>query len=166
MAKWRERGAWLVAPGRILGAAVLAAGLLTAPTMVTAASQHDVVWRDHYTGFAIGGYDPVAYFVDNDARPGTDCCELEWAGVFWRFVNEGNRAAFLEAPTVYAPRFGGHDALSVARGAFAAGDPEIWAVRNGELYFFRSAANRAVWLMDSDAFKDTASKNWRARFPQ
>lgn len=166
MGTWQQRDAVPFALKGVFKAFVLAFGLSAAPLMGALAAYQGVIWSDHYTGFAIGGYDPVAYFVDKDARPGTACCEAEWGGVSWRFVNQGNRAAFLEAPSVYAPRFGGHDALSLARGAFAAGDPEIWAVWDGELYLFRSAANRAVWLMDPTAFKEKAAGNWRARYPE
>ena len=166
MAAWQQRGGGASSAGRIFKAFVLALWLTAAPLAGAFASFHGVIWSDHYTGFAIGGYDPVAYFVDQDARRGTDCCEAEWGGASWRFVNEGNRAVFLEAPSVYAPRFGGHDALSLARGALAAGDPEIWAVLDDELYLFRSAANRTMWLQAPKGFKEEAAGNWRAQYPE
>src|SRR6195952_647517 len=43
---------------------------------------------DRYTGLAIGGFDPVAYFTD--ARPllGAPKFEVAEAGAIWRFRNE------------------------------------------------------------------------------
>ncbi|AXS41752.1 hypothetical protein [Breoghania sp. L-A4] len=71
---------------------------------------------DPMTGLALLGYDPVAYFVDRKPRRGERRYELFWSGVVWRFVNEGNMAAFEAAPEVYAPQFGGYDPLVLASG--------------------------------------------------
>jgi len=49
---------------------------------------------DRHTGLAIGGFDPVAYFVEADAVRGKGDFEHTFTGVVWRFRNEGNRAAF------------------------------------------------------------------------
>jgi YHS domain-containing protein len=79
---------------------------LAAP--VSAATTERIV-TDRLTGFAIGGFDPVAYFTDGKPVPGRAEFELSSAGVVWRFANEGNRAAFAANPDVYAPQFGGYD---------------------------------------------------------
>src|SRR6202048_3370241 len=75
----------------------------------------DPVVFNRYTGLAIDGYDPVSYFVDVTPRLGRPDLELRSSGVSWRFVNEGNMAAFAADPDVYAPQFGGHDPLAIAR---------------------------------------------------
>ncbi len=69
---------------------------------------------DPGSGLAIGGFDPVAYFTDAAPRLGSSDFELSFAGVVWRFRNEGNRAAFIANPEVYMPRFGGYDPVAVA----------------------------------------------------
>src|SRR5262245_48742542 len=76
----------------------------------------ELVVSDQQTGLALYGFDPVAYFVDGRARQGSPKLEWHYAGVVWRFCNEGNRAAFIERPADYVPRFGGYDPLAVARG--------------------------------------------------
>jgi hypothetical protein len=61
---------------------------------------------DPYTGLAISGFDPVAYFTDGKPVFGRPDLELRVDGVIWRFRNEGDRAAFADHPEVYTPRFG------------------------------------------------------------
>jgi hypothetical protein len=70
----------------------------------------------------------VAYFADATPRLGSSDFELSFAGVVWRFRNEGNRAAFIANPEVYMPRSGGYDPVAVARGASAPGHAELWAI--------------------------------------
>jgi len=117
-------------------------------------------WTDASTGFAIGGFDPVAYFVDGRARLGRAAHELIWSGVAWRFVNEGNMTAFARAPEVYAPRFGGHGAMGMARGNLNRGNPRVWAVRGDRLYLFFSARARAEWRAAAEVNIARAESRW------
>src|SRR5260221_13756807 len=87
----------------------LLAGLVCAAQGRAAATE--LVISDPLTGIALYGFDPVAYFVDGEAREGLAGFELKHAGLVWRFRNEGNRAAFAERPGGYMPRFGGYDPL-------------------------------------------------------
>lgn len=116
---------------------------------------------DPLTGFAAAGFDPVAYFADGAARPGSARYETAWQGVTWRFVNEGNKAAFLAHPEIYAPAFGGHCAVAVARGYMAEGDPTIWEVHDDRLYLFHSEASRAAFLSDPGRMIAEAKAMWR-----
>ena len=74
-----------------------------------------------------------------------------FAGVVWRFRNEGNRAAFAADPEVYTPRFGGYDPLGVARGVAAPGFPQLWVRRNDRLYLFHKPETRAAFESDPQA---------------
>ena len=58
---------------------------------------------NRYSGVAIEGFDPVAYFTD--ARPvlGMPDYEAAAAGAVWRFRNESNRAPSLLTPKSMAP---------------------------------------------------------------
>jgi hypothetical protein len=105
---------------------------------------------DRLSGVAIGGYDPVAYFVAGSAVAGSPSFEAIWNGAAWRFANEGNRAAFLADPTVYAPSFGGYDAASIASGVAAPADPAIFAIVDGRLLLFRDAGARKAFLASPD----------------
>jgi hypothetical protein len=105
---------------------------------------------DTISGFALSGYDPVAYFVEGRPVIGSSTHEAIWNGAAWRFANEGNRAAFLAAPGVYAPRYGGYDAASVARGVATPADPKVFVVAAGRLLIFRDGAARQQFLASPD----------------
>ena len=116
-------------------------------------------WR---TGLAIYGYDPVAYFSEKGPRPGKAVHEHAMDGATWRFQNEGNRAAFIERPDVYLPRFGGYDPLSVARGVAVAGHPDFWMIHAGGLYLFAGAATRAAFARNPERAAVIAQEGWPA----
>ena len=120
------------------------------------------VLSDPATGLALGGYDPVAYFVDGAARQGKAEFELYTQGTVWRFVNEGNREAFRHSPGVYAPQFGGYGALSVSRGYPAEASPLVWTIFEGRLYLFASPVNRQAWLLAAQNLAEKGRKSWPA----
>ena len=124
-----------------------AGGGLAATAIGAATTEWVVVNR--YTGLAIDGFDPVAYFVDAAPKEGRAELELRSGGAIWRFRNEGNRSAFAGAPEVYTPRFGGHDPMAVARGAATPGHPELWLIAEQRLYLFYSAEARAAFARRS-----------------
>lgn len=141
-----------------IGALLLAlAGLL--PAIQASALVRPVV-VDSVTGFAIEGFDPLSYFTDGRPREGRAAHEAEWGGGVWRFANEGNRAAFVASPQTYAPVFGGHCPVALARGNAAEGSPLIWAMHEGRLFFFFSLAARQIFLDDPDTALAGASRTW------
>jgi hypothetical protein len=140
----------VAALGIICGFAEIAAG--------GAATEWVVVNR--HTGLAIDGFDPVAYFVDGVPKPGGADLELPFGGATWRFRNEGNRSAFAAAPQVYAPRFGGHDPVALARGVATAGNPTLWLIAQKRLYFFYSAEARTAFSRDPEKTIEGAERNW------
>jgi hypothetical protein len=132
-------------------------GLASAP--IGAGATERVV-ADRHTGLAISGYDSVAYFTERGALLGRSDLELALAGAVWRFRNEGNRAAFAANPDVFMPRFGGYDPIALARGASAAGHPELWVVAEDRLYLFYSEAARATFAENPDRAIDAAERRW------
>ena len=83
---------------------------------------------NRFSGLAIEGFDPVAYFVDRHPVLGLPEYEAAEAGAIWRFRNEGNRASFVAHPDIYGPQFGGYDPTDVARGVTFAGNPRFWVI--------------------------------------
>jgi hypothetical protein len=134
-----------------------AAGLLSLPAF-GATTERVVV--DRVTGLAIGGHDPVGYFLAGRPTPGRPEHEARWAGAPWRFVNEGNRAAFLAHPEIYAPRFGGHDPVRAARGFVARGDPALFLVHEDRLFLFFSGATRAAFAAAPPSYLAEAERRW------
>ena len=124
------------------------------------AATTELVVVNRYTGLAIDGFDPVAYFVDGAPKVGRAELEFRFHGATWRFQNEGNRAAFAASPEVYAPRFGGHDPLAVARGAATPGHPALWLIADQRLYLFYSAEARAAFARSPESAIEAAERNW------
>ncbi|MGE5157898.1 MAG: YHS domain-containing (seleno)protein [Gemmatimonas sp.] len=144
-----------------IAAITLLAGFCAACNSVAAAAettQRIVV--DRFTGLAVDGFDPVAYFVER--RPVLGLPEFEaWKeGVVWRFHNEGNRASFLAHPEIYGPQFGGYDPVDIARGITVAGNPLFWLIVRERLYLFGFEANRAAFAADPKNFLDKAQARW------
>ncbi len=115
---------------------------------------------DSRTGLAIAGFDPVAYFIDGEPRLGSRDYEAVWSGAVWRFANDGNRAAFVSDPEIYAPSFGGYCAGSAALGLAVRGDPLVWSVEAGRLLFFRSALDLSSWQASGPDRLARADANW------
>src|SRR5262252_3069351 len=131
---------------------------LSTPSKATAATERIVV--DWHTGLALGGFDPVAYFVDGNAVRGKGDFEHSFAGVVWRFRNEGNRAAFAANPEVYMPRFGGYDPVAVARGVGVPGDPRLWLIVENRLYLFYTPEARTAFGDNTKGLLDVAEHSW------
>ena len=117
-------------------------------------------WRDSVTGLAIGGYDPVSYFVYGTARRGRERHEFVQGGSAWRFVNSGNQAAFAAAPEVYSPRYQGYDPVALSEGGLSQGEPLIWSLHKGALYLFQNPVNRLRWLESPDSVREAADRAW------
>lgn len=101
------------------------------------------------TGVALMGYDSVAYFHQNEARPGAGNIALRWRGLVWHFASPENRAAFEANPRAFVPQFGGLCPEALTRGETVPGDPRHWTIRDGKLYFAQSAD--ALHRLNSDA---------------
>jgi hypothetical protein len=146
-----------------LWASLLSASLaaLTLPAPTEAATTERVV-ANRFTGLAIEGFDPVAYFVDARALVGQETFEASEAGVVWRFRNEGNRASFLAHPEIYGPRFGGYDPIDLARGVTVAGNPRFWLISGQRLFLFSREQNRDAFAADPSRFLQEANQRWPA----
>jgi YHS domain-containing protein len=117
---------------------------------------------NRFSGVAIEGFDPVAYFVDGAAAQGTAEFEANLWGAVWRFRNEGNRASFLAHPEIYGPQFGGYDPVDIARGIIVAGNPRFFAIVAQRLYLFGREANRDAFAANPERFLYEVGKRWPA----
>lgn len=115
---------------------------------------------NRFSGVAIEGFDPVAYFVDGSPEQGTAEFEANLWGAVWRFRNEGNRASFLAHPEIYGPQFGGYDPADIARGVTIAGNPRFFVIAAQRLYLFSREANRDAFAADPERFLYDVGKRW------
>lgn len=117
---------------------------------------------NRFSGIAIEGFDPVAYFVDGGPELGRAEFEANLWGAVWRFRNEGNRASFLAHPEIYGPQFGGYDPADIARGVVIAGNPRFFVISAERLYLFSREDNRDAFAADPERFLYEVGKRWPA----
>jgi hypothetical protein len=138
----------------LLGMVWLAVPPVRAQSMVT------LIVTDPLTGIGIYGMDPVSYFTEAEPLQGRGDFEFIWNNVPWHFATAANRDIFKSAPEIYAPQFGGHGAMGVARGYLSDSNPIFYTVFKQRLYLFYSAANREAFLLAPDDAAIAAEANW------
>jgi hypothetical protein len=138
----------------------LGPGLLGRPELAANAATTERVVVNRFSGLAIEGYDPVAYFTDGSPMAGLPEFEASEDGAVWRFRNEGNRASFLAHPDIYGPQFGGYDPIDMARGVTYAGNPRFWLISGQRLYLFGGEHSRDAFAADPQRFLRDANARW------
>lgn len=139
-------------------------GLLTAlPVLGLAravrAATPEVFSRD---GLAIGGTDPVAYFLNGAAVPGQIELALMWHGATWTFATAENMEIFEMNPAAFAPQFGGYCAQALTQGKLSPTVPEAFALFQGRLYLIHDLRTRDIWASDIAANLARATAHWPA----
>lgn len=128
------------------------------------------VWAGHGTetktlntdqkGVAIGGYDPVAYFTNAKATPGSTEFEYAWRDAAWHFATAEHRALFISDPEKYAPQYGAFCALGVSFNKAVPADPEAWTIVDGKLYLNYNLDYRDKWRAEKNAHIKKADMAW------
>ena len=111
-------------------------------------------------GIAIGGYDPVAYFTQGRAVPGTQDFMLKWQGAIWLFSSAETLEAFEMDPSAFVPQYGGYCAYGVGEGLAASSDPQVFVIHNGRLYLYSSPRTRSAMESDFSDMVTDADRNW------
>jgi YHS domain-containing protein len=140
--------------------AALGPGILESAGFAARAATTERVVVNRFSGLAIEGFDPVAYFIDHEPVMGSANFEASQAGAVWRFQNEGNRASFVAHPEVYGPQFGGYDPVDVARGVTFAGNPRFWVISGDRLYLFGLETHRDEFAAAPEEFLPQAQARW------
>lgn len=118
-------------------------------------------WSDYVTGMAVGGYDPLSYFLAAKAEAGDERFQYLWHGVAWQFTSEANLLAFKRTPSVYAPRFAGYDPYAISKGILSQGLPSIWVIKDGKLYLFHNQVNKYLWSENRKKLNQKIEENWQ-----
>ena len=143
---------------RVFLALIAVSGL---PLAGFAATTERVV-ANRYSGLAIDGVDPVAYFTDARPMHGVPEFEVAASGVVWRFRNESNKAFFVAHPEIYAPQFGGYDPVDIGRGVAFAGNPQFWLIIDRRLYLFGREETRVAFAATPQDYLREAASRWAA----
>jgi hypothetical protein len=142
----------------LFAAAIVAVvGLLSAGPAAAAKSE---INQSYFSGVAIKGTDPVAYFTDKKPVEGLSDISYKWRGAEWRFKSAANRDTFAAAPEKYAPQFGGYCAWAVSQGYTATIDPAAWSIVDGRLYLNYSKGVQSQWSEDIPGNIALGRKNW------
>lgn len=121
------------------------------------------------TGFAVSGYDVVAYFSlpqsdlgtpQADAVPGNAAITADYNGATFAFATEENRETFLADPEKYAPQYDGHCAYGVSKGGKVPGNPNLWRIVDDKLYLNITQNVVGFWEEDIPGNIDLAEGNW------
>ena len=113
---------------------------------------------------AISGYDPVAYFTENEAKEGNKSLRANYQGITYCFASEKDKNLFTAHPDKYEPEYGGWCAYAMgAKGEKVEVDPETFKIVNGKLYlFYNKFFNNTLksWNKDEASLKKKADTNW------
>jgi hypothetical protein len=147
-------------PGLAVFALLLAVFVLFGFNRPSHGSTTERIVVNRFSGLAIEGFDPVAYFTDALPVRGRPDFEASASGAVWRFHNGGNRDAFAAHPEIYGPQFGGYDPIDVARGVALAGNPHFFVVVERRLYLFGREESRSAFAADPARFLKDAQARW------
>ena len=111
-------------------------------------------------GYAVHGYDVVAYFTAGRPTEGDDRYTAEHQGAQYRFASAENRDRFLGDPALYTPQYGGFCAFGTSVGRKFDGDPHAWRIVDGKLYLNLNKKVQARWLQDPEGYIRGADHNW------
>ena len=121
------------------------------------------------SGFALSGYDPVAYFdlkqvplgeKQPEAVPGKAGITADYNGAAWAFASEEHREKFLADPAKYAPAYDGHCAYGLAQGGKVPGNPNLWRIVDGKLYLNITPTVVGFWESDVPGNISKAEDIW------
>ncbi|MEM7248587.1 MAG: YHS domain-containing (seleno)protein [Acidobacteriota bacterium] len=141
----------LIALTSALAAPALAADELNVSRGMTAAE----------APLAIHGYDPVAYFTAGVPMAGSAKHVSVHRGAAYRFVSEAHRLRFEKDPNRYLPRYGGFCAFGVSVGKKFDGDPRVWEIVDGRLYFNLNPDIKTTWVKDIPGNVRKANREWK-----
>lgn len=127
------------------------------------------------TGFAVSGYDVVAYFdleqapVGSDQPagvPGRSDITADYNGATFAFATEENRDKFVANPAQYAPQYDGHCAYGVSKGGKVPGNPNLWRIVDDKLYLNITDVVVGFWEEDIPGNLELAENNWVSIEPE
>ncbi len=142
---------------RAICTVVVGVGLALATLAGSAVAETEVNIKD---GYAVHGYDVVAYFTKGQPTEGSDEFQTTYDGATYRFANAEHRDAFTADPAKYAPQYGGYCAFGTAMGRKFDGDPNAWRVVDDKLYLNLNKNIQERWLADVPGFIRGAENNW------
>ncbi len=145
---------------KALRTTVLSAGLALAAVLGTAQLAAAETEINIVDGYAVHGYDVVAYFEEGKPVIGDDRYTAEHDGATYRFASAEHLDAFKKDPAKFAPQYGGYCAFGAAMGRKFDGDPNAWAIVDDKLYLNLNQKVQERWKENVPGFIKGADNNW------
>jgi hypothetical protein len=120
-------------------------------------------------GYAVSGYDVVAYFDLEQAPvgqsqpaavPGDKDITAEYNGAIFAFSSQENKERFVADPEAYVPQYDGHCAYGVSKGGKVPGNPNLWRIIDNKLYLNITPNVVMFWEEDIPGNLSLAENNW------
>ncbi|HSB64518.1 MAG TPA: YHS domain-containing (seleno)protein [Thermoanaerobaculia bacterium] len=144
---------------------ILAASLLTSFSVAAAGPAADVNLSAGLTEkgapLAAHGYDVVSFFTDARPSLGVGAYTAVHGGGAYRFAIAEHLDAFKANPDKYLPQYGGFCAFGAALGKKFDGNPRLWKIVNGKLYFNLNEEIVSKWVTDIPGNIAKADQNWK-----
>ena len=134
--------------------------LLLAVLALPVLAQNKTLLNLDENGIAIQGYDPVAYFTDNQPVKGDPKILSKRDGAIYYFASKEHKEMFLKDPAKYEPCFGGYCAYGVSRDKLVEIDVNAFQVVDGRLLLQYSKDVQGKFNADPKGNLDKADANW------
>lgn len=154
----------------VTGAAALLTATAFAAPMAWAGEQYVDA-----TGYAVSGYDVVAYHgltqspvgaSQPGAVKGSASYSVKHNGATWLFSSAANRDAFAADPAKFAPEYDGHCAYGISRGGKVPGNPNLWRIVDGKLNLNITKTVVGFWEADIPGNITVAMQKWPTLEPK
>jgi YHS domain-containing protein len=116
------------------------------------------------SGVAIQGYDPVAFIKQNKPVKGSPANQTVYEGAKFYFASAADKKEFDSAPTKYLPAYGGYCANALRKGKLVPGDPNVFYLHKGKLYFCSTKEAGAEFQKNIDKNLIESDDHWRQLF--
>lgn len=111
-------------------------------------------------GVIIEGYDPVAYFTDNNPVKGSEQFKTEFEGATYWFASADHVDLFKKDPKKYAPQYGAFCGYAVSIGKLRPVDPLIYQIEDGRLILQHTQEAYRLFNKNLKESTEKADKNW------
>lgn len=108
-----------------------------------------------------GGYDLVSYHTGKKPLPGNGNFVATVDQVNYIFSSLDNLNTFKKNKKKYLPQYGGFCAFGASVGKKFIGDPNVWEVVDGKLYFNLDNSIKTMWVKDIPGNLKKANEYWK-----
>lgn len=111
-------------------------------------------------GYALNGYDPVAYFTLNKVVMGNSTYNYVYNEVTYLFSSSTHLALFQKDPEKYIPQYGGYCAYGATFGMKIVSDPANFTIVKDKLYLNVTPKIKKRWDKHPERYIKKANKKW------